>query len=334
MSGEVRRVTVQRSVPSETATPVIDSTFFVGSKILFTQATVESPEWVVPWAYPNLMLHLRLESETLRNKLTSEKPRPWATAPVAGATVSGLVGVTFQGKSGRKSEVGVFPLETPALYGLRLAIPLTPSVVRLLVESWTKGRLLLTPKSAIVALSPHQGTDAGIHLWEVPLTGQAILYVKTDHRETPEIAIEESVLEEIQSKVVPVVSNQDDLHKKLQDARELLLKGKTRDATLQLRILIMNHLTIPSPPVESGGKPGPRMLREEVRKSILRGFEGHALEIREDNARSIKEILASTLDILHRYSKTEGLESVPYPDIVEYVYNNIVAVIHLLEASS
>ena len=256
--------------------------------------------------------------------------------PKIGAMVSGKISVNLMDKDSGGHSLGDIPLESPLTRDnvLRVRVPLSAQVAKAIVGSWRKGRWSLSTCSPCVVITYQtSGQKKAILHCEIP-KGTPVTYREPTDNKTTSFPLEEGVLERIQDKILPAVISVGVLGLKLKVIRSYLQKGGAggwEEATLGLRILLMNDLTEVPLNEESGKREGPRVLRANFRAQALKSYEGEALEVRKAILDGTESFLRVNLDVLHKHVKDTKLVSVPDPEIIEYIFRNLSSVAAYIE---
>jgi hypothetical protein len=104
----------------------------------------------------------------------------------------------------------------------------------------------------------------------------------------------------------------------------LIMEGRYVQALGAMRNIIMNYLTML--------KEGRRVLRDEIRNSVLNAVSEKYKDLYEEVLRGLEETLRANLEHIHKFVKEDAskLVAAPLREEVEYVYYMLVNVVRYL----
>jgi hypothetical protein len=165
------------------------------------------------------------------------------------------------------------------------------------------------------------------YVYKLTPTGERSNYMTFSTEEVSELMRELKYAELIRLEIpIPLqpTPSQEVLKKcveELKGVEDSLIKGDFKGAIVTCRNIIMNYLT---QPVE-----GKRLLRDDLRKSIMEKAPEHLKQIYEKILDSFEKTLANNLDHIHKFVKedTGRLDRMPLREDVEYVYLMLIATV-------
>lgn len=245
--------------------------------------------------------------------------------------VFGRLYVAYKDKVGKVWNLGFYPAEVSTLdpEGFFLAIPMTEELRSLILGNWTKGSFnVAVQEGDIFAGSMNGTTPQSLAVVDIPINSR-VIDPKPKIPNDNDIKIEETILEEIAAMDFEPIKAEEDIKRQLDLFLKLFRSNKLEDSALTLRNLVMNTL-IPLDKSKPEGQQRP--LKESLYKTKLDLYDDEERKRIEDLIKkSVQEILEINLSVLHKYIKDSKIIEIPDPDIILYIYKNIVNILEFLE---
>ncbi len=286
-----------------------------------------------------LKIKLRISEYSTLNLNGTYIPTPSDSAFLAKdiSLLSSVVNVTYTDKNNKITNLGEFKIEFPSYEFVRLSdnkgeiflyfyLPITKQFFEMLRINWTKGKMNINIKKSFGFLPDNNNLMNSIILKG---EGMNICYKKPNGDIVTDFPLEEDTLEKLAS-LYPLKPSLDGVFQNdLDNIYEYLRKNDIESATITLRNLIMNKLTVLDKS-KPGGKQ--RFIDPKITDNKLVNYdEDLRVFLKERIEENVQKILDNNLEILHKFVKDDKIRREPIPSLLFFVYNNIINLLEFLE---